>query len=758
MKRSILKVIALALCLTLLAPVLPLDAVGAGFLQVRALASSLFPSASQQSADLLSQADALEKEGKETVSGVWRYVVLPEGNQAVVTGYDGPDAETLDVPSILDDLDVVGLTAGALSGVQGLRQVTLPLQILAIGANALPRGAVVRSNSGVYVQTWAQRNGYAFSSSSSYDFVRGVVDLTGTLPEHFVRVSSEEIWLRPLEAAQVSVGTRFFLLDPGNLYQISYYEAVEFSEAPGGFVRVRCQTPDVDQILNRYESARETMMLDMSTLRLADGASLVSDGQNRMDLEVGGELGMHYKKDFKIGGKDSQAKFSVEADIGSSWTGKVKVGLFVQNSVEIEETDKIAFSGAFGAGDQSDPESFEDAMEALIAKAAKDKKTQKLNCPVGSGVVYSLAGIVNFAVSVRFVSELSGELKITYTAVSRTTYTYKDGEDLQKKTVRDSNHFEGSTSVKVTIGFEVALEMYIATVRVAYLSLFIGIEVEAKYDFAEAWNLLGAIAGDIVEGEWLTLDQNVNLNKLDLVNVTVDFLAELKIGLGDENIGTADLLKVTLLKARILEMHFHFWDLVFRQEPVTEEQTDHFRYMPQLGKNKIHFAKDCPYETKNIRFYLSSNGELVREIRNVEPGTIVHAPDVDAIFSRIDEGALKFKGWYTSPDTEADTRFDTWPFTVADDMDFYAATSPYHQVLLVDALGRPLSYAPAGATPVSIYDTETEVTSDWDESNHQVAEDEALMLPGLLPDGTQVEIDLRAGTYKISEGSRPDCG
>ena len=59
MKRSILKVIALALCLTLLAPVLPLEAVGAGFLQVRALASSLFPSASQQSADLLSRADAL---------------------------------------------------------------------------------------------------------------------------------------------------------------------------------------------------------------------------------------------------------------------------------------------------------------------------------------------------------------------------------------------------------------------------------------------------------------------------------------------------------------------------------------------------------------------------------------------------------------------------------------------------------------------------------------------------------------------------
>ncbi|MBQ9288624.1 MAG: leucine-rich repeat protein [Clostridia bacterium] len=745
MKRSMLKVIALALCLTLLAPVLPLEAVGAGFLQVRALASSLFPSASQQSADLLSQAEALEKEGKESVSGVWRYVALLEENQAVVTGYDGPDAEALDVPSTLDDLDVVGLTAGALSGVQGLRQVTLPLQILAIGANALPRGAVVRSNSGVYVQKWAQRNGYAFSSSSSYDFVRGVVDLTGTLPEHFVRVSSEEIWLRPLEAAQVSVGTRFFLLDPGNLYQISYYEAVELSEAPGGFVRVRCQTPDVDQILNRYESARETMMLDMSTLLLADGASLVSGGHDRIDLDVAAGLYLHYQADIPIGGEKSKKKVSVDALIENSWTGKVTAGLFVQDSVEIVQLDKLEASLAFGYKDDDKlssmwgEESFEDALSALSQAVADTGKKDTLDVPVGNAVVYSVAGIVNFAVSIRFVSELSGQLTFSYKTSSRTTYTYKEGEGLQKKSVMLTNQIEGSVNAKIKLGIQIALEVYLAAFRVAYLSLFAGIEAEAKYDFAEALNLLGAIAGDIAEGEWLTLDQNVNLNMLDLIDITIDFVAELRFGLGDSTTGTLDLMEVPLCREPIAELHYHYWEYVFDQEPVTEEQTDHFRYKPHWGKDPIHLASDCPYETKDIRFYLSSNGELVREIRNVEPGTVVHAPDVESIFSRIDEGALKFKGWYTSPDTEADTRFDTWPFTVADDMDFYAATSPYHEVLLVDPLGRPLSYAPAGATPVSIYDTETEVTSDWDESTHRVAEDEALMLPGLLPDGTQVE-------------------
>ena len=83
------------------------------------------------------------------------------------------------------------------------------------------------------------------------------MDLTGVLSENFYRVSEHEIWFRPLEARQLTVGSRFFLLDPDNKYQISYYQATDMSETRDGFVVVRCSTPDVKSLLYHYTSENE---------------------------------------------------------------------------------------------------------------------------------------------------------------------------------------------------------------------------------------------------------------------------------------------------------------------------------------------------------------------------------------------------------------------------------------------------------------------------------------------------------------------
>ena len=49
-----------------------------------------------------------------------------------------------------------------------------------------------------------------------------VIDLSDVRGENFVRVSANEVWLRSLEASRLAIGSRFFLMDPGNAYQISY--------------------------------------------------------------------------------------------------------------------------------------------------------------------------------------------------------------------------------------------------------------------------------------------------------------------------------------------------------------------------------------------------------------------------------------------------------------------------------------------------------------------------------------------------------
>lgn len=81
-----------------------------------------------------------------------------------------------------------------------------------------------------------------------------------------MRVSATEVWLRDLEARRLSVGKRFFLAAPQNLYQISYYEVTEMSDPSGGFVTVKCVTPSTDDALNRYEAENQVMMLDPGSI------------------------------------------------------------------------------------------------------------------------------------------------------------------------------------------------------------------------------------------------------------------------------------------------------------------------------------------------------------------------------------------------------------------------------------------------------------------------------------------------------------
>ena len=215
MKRGFLKAVAFSLCVTLLTGILPLGIVRDSILLLSAKAES--SGQARDFSDILEQAAELVEQEAEITSGEWRYVPLQKESWAVITGYQGTADEEISVPALLDGLDVVGLMDGVFGTMKGIRQVNLPVNILAMGKNAFPAGTTVRASSGVYAQTWARKNGHAFSNASSLDFVSGVVDLSGIAAENFSRVSAEEVWLRSLEARQLAVGSLFFLPDPGNL-------------------------------------------------------------------------------------------------------------------------------------------------------------------------------------------------------------------------------------------------------------------------------------------------------------------------------------------------------------------------------------------------------------------------------------------------------------------------------------------------------------------------------------------------------------
>ena len=291
MKKHLKKWVAVLLLVSLFAGLLPEDlgmliatsrAAAAQAATVEAAGFSAYPELAEQ----------LAEQGAALSFGGWRYVRIPETDFAAVIGYEGEAAARLDMPDLLDGLDVVAIAPNALSTMKTLEVLSVPGNVRAIGRGALPRGAAVRALHASFALDWAARNGHACIDASEYDFCTGVVDLSDVRPENFVRISAQEVWLRGLEASRLAVGKRFFLIDPANPYQISYYTAAAASERQDGFTVFTCETPSVDDVLNYIEGHNEQMMIDYSSLQLYEGFELNSAGNKRsLSGSASGEVG-----------------------------------------------------------------------------------------------------------------------------------------------------------------------------------------------------------------------------------------------------------------------------------------------------------------------------------------------------------------------------------------------------------------------------------------------------------------------------------
>jgi hypothetical protein len=142
---------------------------------------------------VLARAEAERDSAGESSQGGWRYVTLQPENYAVITGCEGTAPQALVMPDLLGGADVVGVLEGALQDLSGVSSVEIPGNVLAMGKHALPAGAIVRAVSGSYAETWARKNGYAYTSTSKIQFTTGVVDFTGIREENFVRISENEV-------------------------------------------------------------------------------------------------------------------------------------------------------------------------------------------------------------------------------------------------------------------------------------------------------------------------------------------------------------------------------------------------------------------------------------------------------------------------------------------------------------------------------------------------------------------------------------
>lgn len=616
------KLLVWQLVLCILVPTLPLEwsqgvLASAG---ARAEAASAARQVERSFMELADQAQHMEP----LEDGAWRYAVIQPENYAVVLGHADPSARELTVPDRLGGADVVALAAGALADHAGLTSISLPGNVNAVAKGAIPAGALVRGYHGTYTHTYALENGYAFQSRSEYDFAQGVIDYADVRTDAFVRHSAYSLSLRKLEAARLREGSVFFLVDPNNAYQISYYRVLSLQEKDDGFVDVQCETPVMDEVMRSFSGHNEVMRLDPSTLVLGEGVSCTqARGGGKID-EV--ELPLNItiplnKVDVIIEGKYVASFMAVDYE-GKENTEKSATMDLTETldfSITVEQKNGLnpdtAFSGKMGSVG---------SIAEQAAKLAKDFDqtiSTPYSHPLGVGYVFSYAGIVTLQAQFTLDFEIKGSGTLVYKSETVTTYHGDTQGNATKSTVVENEDITGTAQIKGKVGVKAEANLYLYCVCVFQVSGFVGLEAELKWEVAKF---------DFADGKKSDFDKAINM--MDCMHLEVRFVVEIGIKAGILKVFNIDLpLEVSVgamfkpVNKKLIDKHFHLMPKELEIELLSDKVT--------IGgdKDQEHNAAKCPYGKSSLEVRLSIPVEkqkaLYMQFDHLDPGFTINEPE-----------------------------------------------------------------------------------------------------------------------------------
>ena len=539
--KTLRSLIALILCISMVLGILPVNMIGE---DIARAAVAVSPAEYPEFQELLEQPEA----GQAGESGEWQYRLYEKGRYAVITGHTDLQAQDIRIPDQVDGADVVAVADDAFAGHDALVSVTLPVNIYAMGPRAIPRGVAVCAANASYGQTWARQNGRAFRNTSELEFRSGVIDLAETRPENFVRFSSEEIMLRELEAKRLQEGDLFFLPDPSNLYQISYYRAEHISEAENGFVTIRCSTPQIEEAVTHISAENQVMMPDYSTLKLEPGVELAG-GQKRASGSNGSNMAVKVAVDKKFG----DLKLYLNVSISESWNTTYDISLFGDKIVKVTETSAFSVSGGVETkqnwndkGYEAIKDNIKNWLKEVQPSGAREKVVAE--APLFSVMVFSLYGVVNIMADFNLTNELSGKIEISYSSSSTITYKYQNGE-LTKEAKSGKREHSLKAEANYKVGPTASVDLYLLFLKVASLKFFAGISITATYAVTAKW----------------TDDMNpdtppININMLDCINVSAKAVVEFGWSFGAGDWVTFGKM-YTILSLPLLgdDIHCHLW-------------------------------------------------------------------------------------------------------------------------------------------------------------------------------------------------------
>ncbi len=627
--------------------------------------------------------------GQETLTeGEWRYALLPEYGYAVVTGHADTTAVSLTVPKTLGGADVVALATGALGDHQRLESLSMPGNLNAVSEDAIPRGTTLLGYSGSYAQRFARDTGYAFTSLSEYDFVDGVVDYADIAPAAFERVSQYEVRLRALEAARLTVGTTFFLIDLNNPYQISYYSVASMREAEDGFVVIACTTPEIEQVLLSYHADDMPMVMDMSTLELTEGVTLAGGGMRARGLKA--DEGHEFKVNIKpiTITFDKVGKVEVSGEFSESIKASYDYGFLKLNKISVTETT----SGKITAKVSYTKNQFNSVFDKLADRPVKEvlqnlqnrtvgynglKGYTSVNYELGRALLWSWAGIINISLSYGFTFEVSASGEFSYTFKTATEHAYENGQVVSTEISNEATpnvKIEGS----IKAGFKISLQVMLFVVEIFSIDVFAGLKGTA------AWSLTDNVVADTGNSpsyaSWTTLP----VNMWDCIEIKVNFMIEAEVKLGPKlkyNSMQASW-KWTIVDWEICKLHLHVINGLFA---IFDDKLTAIQGI----KDTLHLAENCPYAYYTARFVLpwlpvtdkayvyQTRFDLVHHDEVSKPGD----PDLSK-YNRV------FEGWYTDASLEAQYAV-TWPYEIDTESPvFYAKTANAYPVSFCHTNGK----------------------------------------------------------------------
>ncbi len=671
MNRSILKKLtSLLMVLTLLTSYLPAEMMRSAYAELAAQSRAVYGDPMDW---------VLSAQGEARTSGEWSYYVIQPQQYAVITGHADASAQTLSVPAVLDGADVVGLAGGALADHSSLESLRLPGNVNALASDALPRGVTILGYNATYAQRFAQSAGYPFQSLSTYDFLTGVVDYADVATHAFQRISAHEMRMRELEAARLDVGSRFFLIDPANPYQVSYYRVTTISTPDAsGYVTLTCSTPEIDEVLASYEGTNEKMVLDPDTLVLTEGTQLLNAAQVRSSN--GHETGV-IAANFSIP-IDNASKIKVDLKVSSNFTTSYEGGSFQEKKLTVVETRtsdiSVGYEYDFLEDSTDDPWKDEKELKLLDAlaqaRAAADKKNgsgkKTYSTDLGNGMFFSIGGVVSLQVKFKADFTLEGSATVSYHDVSEHTYYGSSSGVFRKESRNIDQRIDVEGKLEAKAGVTIELTGFLGPVGVLQVKAFGGLRLTLT------------ITGSLdISGSAVPMSPNM----ADCLSLKLEGIVEIGIKAGLIKILdletdwfklSKELYSETFVLFTLLDRHQHMLPFAFIPGP----SLDSYVYDLSQFKDRHHNASDCPYTGAKVTFLLpqaeDEDDRVYYESSNCELDFFINPP-ADPFREKED---IRFLGWYSTESFTPGTEI-SWPYTLKNkETTFYGKYELGHRV------------------------------------------------------------------------------